>query len=125
MRSETRLTRFLGNFSKTFKEKFYFFQMSFSSAIFFLFSGFLAGNLFGTFLNGIRTFIPWDGFIVVSFLFFVEIVSYIRYHIEGRFFLILWKFPFSYQKRIFWKNLNFLKIGLMLGFFIDAFKVGS
>ena len=125
MRSETRLTRFLGAFSKTFKEKFSFFQISFSSAIFFLFSGFLAGNLFGTFLNGIRNFLPWDGFIVVSFLFFVEIISYIRYHTEGRFFLILWKFPFSYQKRVFWKNFNFLKIGLMLGFFIDAFKVGS
>jgi hypothetical protein len=125
MRSETRIARFLRNFSESFKEKFSFFQMSFSSAIFFLFSGFLGGNLFGTFLNAIRTLIPWDGFIVVSFLFFVEIISYIRYHNEGRFFLILWKFPFSYKKRIFWKNFNFLKIGLMLGFFIDAFKVGS
>ena len=133
MRSETRLTRFLGTFLQIFKEKLSFFQISFSSAIFFLFSGFLTGNLFGTFLNGIRTILPWDGFIIVSFLFFVEIISYIRYHIKGRFFLILWKFPplgggttpFSYQKQIFWKNFNFLKIGLMLGFFIDAFKVGS
>ncbi len=125
MRSETRLARFLIDFSENFRKKFSFFQMSFSSAIFFLFSGFLGGNLFGTFLNGIRIFLPWDGFIVLSFLFFVEILSYIRYHMEGRFFLLLWKLPFSYQKRIFWKNFNFLKIGLMLGFFIDAFKVGS
>lgn len=125
MTSETRIARFLKKFSQNFKDKFSFFQMSFSSAIFFLFSGFLMGNLFGTFLNGIRSFIPWDGFIVAIFLFFVEILTYIRYHIKGRFFLLLWKFPFSYKKRIFWKNLNFLKIGLMLGFFIDAFKVGS
>ena len=125
MRSDTRLAIFLRRFSESFQEKFSFFQMSFSSAIFFLFSGFLGGNLFGTFLNGIRILIPWDGFIVALFLFFVELISYIRYHTEGRFFLVLWKFPFSYQKRIFWKNLNFLKIGLMLGFFIDAFKVGS
>jgi hypothetical protein len=125
MKSETRLTSFILDFSRTFKEKFSFFQKSFSSAIFFLFSGFLAGNVFGTFLNGIRTVFPWDGFIVGIFIFFVEILTYIRYHNDGRFFLILWKFPFSYQKRIFWKNLNFLKIGLMLGFFIDAFKVGS
>ncbi len=125
MKSETRLARFFGNFSSIFKEKFDFFQISFSSAIFFLFTGFLGGNLFGTFLQGIRHFLPWDGFIVVSFLFFVEIVSYIRYHVEGRAFIFLWSFPFSYQKRIFWKNVNFLKIGLMLGFFIDAFKVGS
>ena len=76
MRSETRLTRFLANFSKTFKEKFSFFQMSFSSAIFFLFSGFLAGNVFGTFLNGIRTVFPWDGFIVGIFIFFVEMAFF-------------------------------------------------
>lgn len=125
MRSETRIVQFLKIFSESFKEKFLFFQISFSSAIFFLFSGFLGGNLFGTFLNGIRILVPWDGFIVASFLFFVEILSYIRYHSKGRFFLILWKFPFSYRKRVFWKNFNFLKIGLMLGFFIDAFKVGS
>lgn len=125
MRSETRIVQFLKTFSESFKDKFSFFQISFSSAIFFLFSGFLGGNLFGTFLNGIRILVPWDGFIVASFLFFVEILSYIRYHSKNRFFLILWKFPFSYRKRVFWKNFNFLKIGLMLGFFIDAFKVGS
>lgn len=125
MRSQTRLGTVFQDFSKNFKEKFSFFQMSFSSAIFFLFSGFLSGNLFGTFLTGIRLVIPWDGFIVLIFLLFVELISYIRYHNQGRFFLLIWKFPFYYKKRIFWKNLNFLKIGLMLGFFIDAFKVGS
>ena len=107
------------------KEKFFFFQTSFSSSIFFLFFGFLFGNLFGTFLTWIRTLIPWDGFIVISLLFFIEVISYIRYHNAGRSFLLLWKFPFSYKKRLVWKSLNFLKIGLMLGFFIDAFKVGS
>jgi hypothetical protein len=29
------------------------------------------------------------------------------------------------QNQFFWKSLNFLKIGIMFGFFIDAFKVGS
>jgi hypothetical protein len=125
MKLETRLIRFLTQFSKNLKEKLSFFQMKFSSAIFFLFSGFVAGNLFGTFLPAIRVLIPWDGFILVSFLFFVEVISYIRYQSEGRFFLLLWQFPFSYKKRVFWKNFNFLKIGLLLGFFIDAFKVGS
>lgn len=125
MRSETRLSRFLKTVSLGFKEKFFFFQNSFSSAIFFLFIGFLAGNLFGTFLTWIRTLVPWDGFIVISLIFFIEVISYIRYHNAGRSFLLLWKFPFSYKKRLVWKSLNFLKIGLMLGFFIDAFKVGS
>jgi hypothetical protein len=125
MRSETRLFQFLKTLFIGFKGKFLFFQTSFSSAIFFLFIGFLLGNLFGTFLSWIRTLVPWDGFIVISLLFFIEIISYIRYHKAGRSFLILWKFPFSFKKRILWKSFNFLKIGLMLGFFIDAFKVGS
>jgi len=29
------------------------------------------------------------------------------------------------KNQFFWKTLNFLKIGIMFGFFIDAFKVGS
>jgi len=125
MRSETRLSGFLRIVFSVFKEKFLVFQTSFSSAIFFLFIGFLCGNLFGTFLSWIRTIIPWDGLIVLTLIFFIEVISYIRYHKGGRSFLILWTFPFYYQKRILWKSLNFLKIGLMLGFFIDAFKVGS
>jgi hypothetical protein len=133
MRSETRLFKFFENFLITFKEKFFFFQNSFSSSIFFLFFGFLFGNLFGTLLNGIRAFVYWDGFIVLSLIFFIEIISYITYHKEGRSFFFIWRFcashtsakPFYYQRRLFWKSFNFLKIGLMLGFFIDAFKVGS
>lgn len=125
MRSETRLSSFFQNILISFKEKFFFFQNSFSSSIFFLFFGFLVGNLFGTFLNAIRAFIYWDGFIVLILLFFIEIISYITYHKEGRSFFIIWRFPFLYQKRLFWKCVNFFKIGLLLGFFIDAFKVGS
>ena len=151
MRSETRLFRFFNKFFTIFKEKFLFFQNSFSSAVFFLFIGFLGGNLFGTFLSWIRTFFPWDGFIVLSFLFFIEVISYIRYHRYGRSFLFFWMVaprksfnflpkayganscaePYRQQKiknfkeDVVWKILNFFKIGLMVGFFIDAFKVGS
>lgn len=140
MRSETRLSNFFENFLISFKEKFFFFQNSFSSSIFFLFLGFLFGNLFGTLLNGIRVFVYWDGFIVLSLIFFIEIISYISYHKEGRSFFFIWRFraslserrsgtisanPFYHQRRFFWKFFNFFKIGLMLGFFIDAFKVGS
>ena len=114
MALETRLSLFLKKISSLFIEKFFFFQNSFSSSIFFLFIGFLAGNLFGTFLNGIRTVIPWDGFIIVTLLIFIEIISYITYHKEGRSFFILWRFPFSYQKRLFWKCFNFFKIGLSM-----------
>lgn len=63
-----------------------------SSGIFFLFIGFVIGNLFGTFLPAIRIFFSWDGFIVLFLLFFIEFISYIRYHMPSRFFLILWNF---------------------------------
>ena len=192
MRSQTRLSRFFNNLLGNFKDKFLFFQNSFSSAVFFLFIGFLGGNLFGTFLTRIRTLFPWDGFIVLSFLFFIEIISYSRYHREGRSFFVFsflrptfgfWSafgltkaskklgidqplvdqredredqkaskmltskrlvdnlplignksvtskdvsrtVPIFFKTRVVWKILNFLKIGLMVGFFIDAFKVGS
>lgn len=125
MKSETRLSIFFRTLFLKLKEKLLFFQTSFSSSIFFLFLGFLVGNLFGTFLNAIRAVLYWDGFIVLLLLFFIEIVSYITYHKEGRTFFLFWRFPFIYQKRLFWKCFNFFKIGLLLGFFIDAFKVGS
>lgn len=125
MKPETRISTFFQKILIKLKEKFFFFQTSFSSSIFFLFLGFLFGNLFGTFLNTIRSFISWDGFIVLILLFFVEIISYITYHKEGRSFFLFWKFPFFYKKRLFWKCFNFFKIGILLGFFIDAFKVGS
>lgn len=160
---------------------------SFSNGIFFLFVGFVIGNLFGTFLPSIRFFFSWDGFIVLFLLFFIEFISYIRYRGKSRFFLILWNFSRStssgeqgisfwnidlqlpilfVQKRFStpqggrengsfdleqqksgreipelgssaatfldgwipfsrYKSLNYFKIGFLLGFFIDAYKVGS
>jgi hypothetical protein len=156
---------------------------NFSTGIFFLFVGFVIGNLFGTFLPAIRIFFSWDGFIVLFLLFFIEFISYIRYHGKSRFFLILWNFrrpiPCVDEGIPFWgrtfqplipfvqnrfskekvsldledgrsdakipqlrssattfvdgwrypakgyKSLNYFKIGFLLGFFIDAYKVGS
>lgn len=166
---------------------------AFAGGIFFLFVGFVIGNLFGTFLPSIRIFFSWDGFIVIFLLFFIEFISYIRYQRKNRFFLILWaaehevlesgqakgyavgqqKQPISFTKDKFpldvedqrrkqhplnnevtaakkgkrndnkitftsrypffiistfqvgWKSFNYFKIGFLLGFFIDAYKVGS
>lgn len=113
----------------------------FSYGIFFLFVGFLLGNLFGTFLPLIRLLFPWDGFIVLIILFCVELISYIRYHKQGAAFLGIWKitknnriegepphhsYDFGKDKAIDkWKECNYFKIGFLLGFFIDAYKVGS
>jgi len=141
---------------------------AFASGIFFLFVGFVIGNLFGTFLPAIRIFFSWDGFIVLFLLFFIEFISYIRYQRKSRFFLILWNFRKGDETIPFWginfqplisfvqnrepvsrrspeppptpeprgvrgwklstlvgRSLNYFKIGFLLGFFIDAYKVGS
>ena len=77
--------------------------------------GFLSGNLFGTVLNFVRGFILWDGFIIVTFIIIIEGISYLSY--KPRDFK-----SFSYFSI---KALSFFKVGLMIGFFVDAFKVGS
>nr|YP_009106241.1 hypothetical chloroplast RF20 [Binuclearia lauterbornii]YP_009106252.1 hypothetical chloroplast RF20 [Binuclearia lauterbornii]AIT95060.1 hypothetical chloroplast RF20 [Binuclearia lauterbornii]AIT95066.1 hypothetical chloroplast RF20 [Binuclearia lauterbornii] len=163
---ETRLIRIFEDIYLKIKERYFFFQTTFVIAIFFVFLGFLFGNLFGTFLQIIRHFIQWDGFIVTSLLVFIEILSYSIYHRTGRSFLFLWKFSkrsfivsqelkmsqtplrsslemmkevqartsfsrtFSEKSNflnlsVFLRSLNYFKIGVMLGFFVDAFKVGS
>lgn len=88
----SRLTVFSNLFFK--KENFSGSSSSaFAGGIFFLFVGFVIGNLFGTFLPAIRIFFSWDGFIVIFLLFFIEFISYIRYQRKNRFFLILWNLP--------------------------------
>lgn len=122
---QTRIFIFLQPLLLKIYQRFLFFQNTFPVGIFFLFFGFLFGNIFGTFLQTIRNFFYWDGFIVFILIFFIEIISYIIYHREGRYFFFLWNFPIFFKKTVFWRSFNYLKIGLMLGFFIDAFKVGS
>ena len=96
----------------------------FSTTLFFLFLGFVVGNVFGTFLNGLRHVFRWDGYIILFVLSFIEVTNYGIYRPEKE----SSSFIFLYQGRWcrpVWKMCNFFKIGLMLGFFIDAFKVGS
>ena len=89
------------------------------TTLFCLFLGFGVGNLFGTFLAGLRHFFHWDGFIILSLLGFIEITNYAIYHSK------LERNILPSRSVPAWKICHFLKIGLMLGFFIDAFKVGS
>ena len=137
----------------------------------FLFFGFLLGNLFGTFLSLIRMVLPWDGFIVIIILFFMELISYSRYHSQKLRFLGIWKSTIvsrddariveDTKDDVVWNSVlsrigcfankkttpgffifcerstqtsyffnrsracNSFKIGFLLGFFIDAYKVGS
>ncbi|RYX79752.1 DUF565 domain-containing protein [bacterium] len=90
----------------------------------FLLIGFLIGNLFGTLLNTIRKYVAWDGIIIFFLLSFIEIVNYNVYHNKDRPFFGGVIHP-QIIKQSYWKLFNYFKIGLMVGFFVDAFKVGS
>nr|YP_009367746.1 hypothetical chloroplast RF20 [Neodangemannia microcystis]ARK14799.1 hypothetical chloroplast RF20 [Neodangemannia microcystis] len=135
---DTRLKLLSDKGSKGFRNKFKFIFLKFTSSLFFLFLGFLIGNLFGTLVGFFREFL-WDGFIIVSLLLFFEAISYCHYKflIENNTFS---NFPIktsssvldsrNLKPRISFfkfliKRLNYLKLGVLLGFFIDAFKVGS
>ncbi len=125
MKIETRIVFFINKFSIYLKRKNSFFKEVFSFALFTLFFGFLIGNLFGTFLNTIRSFIFWDGFIISIILFIMEFLNFLLYNKTKRFFFLFQKISYYSNNQIIWKSLNYLKIGIMFGFFIDAFKVGS
>lgn len=151
MTFDTRIFFLIKKFVFKLKEKTYIFKKSFTMSFFILLAGFLFGNLFGTFLNILRFFIPWDGFILLLILLILEIISFLSYQKKYSFFIQQPKNSnpinkniinqsASHEKdfsaegflllnknenRLIYKNLNFMKIGLMFGFFIDAFKVGS
>ena len=118
----------------------------FSLKLFLVFVGFLIGNLFGIFLPCFPNQINSASSVLVVIIFIIEGINYLVYHSEKRvffvvlvlqllikpvlskiklnqFFCISW-INFFKNKQIY-KNINFLKIGILLGFFIDAFKVGS
>ena len=79
--------------------------------------GFLSGNLFGTILDFLRRFVMWDLFIIATLLFVIEFIGFIAYNprVTKRSFVLVSKI----------KAINFFKVGMMIGFFVDAFKVGS
>jgi hypothetical protein len=111
-----------------------FIRKQLSYRIFLLFFGFLLGNLFGTFLPLIRIVFPWDGFIVLIIIIGMELINYSRYTSSnqkylGRFVEAGKKPPIVSSQ--LWNSdtaasgWNSFKIGFLLGFFIDAYKVGS
>lgn len=187
MNYNTKLSLFFIDIEKNIKKKMLFFEIYFAKGLFFLFFGFLFGNLFGTFVDIFRRLLIWDGFIVAIIILFEEFVSYSIYKSKKRTLFFFFKnkkiynskknffflnrvmllinflivnffnistflkqnilkvyaiFPEKIKKKMFYcfffyknlttgknyqmyKNLNLFKIGILLGFFIDAFKVGS
>lgn len=120
----TRIVTCVLQYVSLSKYKFLYLQKHFAIMFCLLLMGFVVGNMFGTFLSLIRNFIIWDGLLIICFLFIFEIFSYAIYHSKERIFGFFLLYPQLINKSI-WRFANFFKIGLMIGFFIDAFKVGS
>lgn len=188
MNYNTKLSLFFINIEKYISKKMLFFEIYFAKGVFFLFFGFLLGNLFGSFLDIFRKLVIWDGFIVLIIILVQEFISYSIYKSKKRTLFFYMKnkktyklkknkfffnsvmqlinflilnffhvslffkkiilrvysiFPETIKKKMSYfffnenlatnqtyqlyilKNLNLFKIGILLGFFIDAFKVGS
>jgi len=112
---KSKLDAFVSQYSGSLREKSLFLRKNFPSMLALLLLGFLVGNVFGTFLNTLRFFFLWDIFIIFVLIGLLEILNYNVYQAKNR--LVF--------KKIVVQFLNFFKIGLMIGFFVDAFKVGS
>ena len=94
--------------------------------LFCLVGGFFLGNIFGTFLNVLRGIFHWDGLIILAFIFLCEFISFQTYRpiAEAK----TRATPIRAQESVSilsWRPLNIFKLGLLFGFFVDAFKVGS
>ena len=128
MNSNTKFFRKLSKLNVLIKKKIQVFQKSVIFSIFSLFLGFVFGNLFGTFLNFFRRFLNWDGLIILITILIVELINYLNYrpsHKNQNLDFVILTDSKNKKQINFVKILNFYKIGLLLGFFIDAFKVGS
>lgn len=124
MNIQTRFVLFLQNKKSLFQKKTLFLKKKFLLSIFSIFFGFILGNIFGTFLNYFRNFFNLDIFIILSLLFVFETINYTNYSAQNLQSPFMFIFIIDENKSLL-KILNYIKIGIMLGFFIDAFKVGS
>lgn len=103
------------------------FRGSFPLVLLSLLLGFLLANVFGTILNLLRAKLAWDGFVLLGVVLLVEATSCLTYcdplcrvSLERGASLG----PLA-NAMTSWRIVNSFKIGLLLGFFVDAFKVGS
>jgi hypothetical protein len=125
MFNNTKLFKNFNEIVQIIKKKLYFVKNIFSTALFFIFLGFLFGSIFGSFLNIIREYIFWDGFILFFVIIFIEFINFINYKKLKQNYYILKKNIKKNSNFFLYKLLNYFKLGLLFGFFIDAFKVGS
>lgn len=115
------LTRYYSQLNQIFlfiKKKFIKLKVNFLSFLFLLFAGFFLGNLFGTLVDSIRKLNIADSILILLIILFNEFINFIIYS--------------NYRKKLDapakskkYNFLNAFKIGVLLGIFIDSFKVGS
>lgn len=111
---QTRLFRIIRQIFLNSKYQFDLFQNVFTASLFFLFIGFVTGSSFCTILGLIRDSNVWDGLVIIFMLFFFERVGKQVYNRSQ-----------SLNTQRFFKFINCWKTGILLGLFVDAFKVGS
>nr|YP_009306350.1 hypothetical protein [Caulerpa cliftonii]AOP19254.1 hypothetical protein [Caulerpa cliftonii] len=101
-----------------FKKKIFIFYFLESCCSFYL--GLIFGNLFGTILVFIKI---WDGIILFFLIGFFE---YLNFKIYNKSLNQLKRLrPSNPILKRTHKMIQNIQLGLLLGFFIDAFKVGS
>lgn len=101
---------------KKYQKKMVFFKIYFAKGIFFLFFGFLLGNLFGTFVPIFRRFIIWDVVIVALIILVEEFISYSIYKSKKRSLFFLFKNKKLYNSKKFIFLLN--RITVLMNFLI-------
>ena len=101
------------------------FQTSFATMLLSLLLGFLLANIFGTFLGVLRCAAIWDGFVIFGLVVLIEVISSARYQILQPPPVGVVSFASTGNRNLFWRLTNNFKVGLLLGFFVEAFKVGS
>jgi hypothetical protein len=141
----TYLERFINTWCDKFHTKMWLFKTYLTRSVFFFFLGFMCGNLFGTFLVFFRQWIIWDGFLILLTILFIELIHYLNFYVfksNDDFKLYDTQYQSSsnmntlnrprprpifdwFHLKIGVRLLNFYKLGLLFGFFVDAFKVGS
>lgn len=115
------LTRYYSQLNQILKfinQKFIKLKKNFLSFLFSLFLGFFIGNLFGTLVDSIRKLNIADSLLILILIFLNEFANFIIYN-KGK---NKKNSPFKIK---LYNLLNAFKIGILLGFFIDSFKVGS
>lgn len=115
------LTRYYSKLNQFFDfiiKKFIKLKSNFLSFLFLLFAGFFFGNLFGTLVDSIRNFNIADSALILLLILFNEFINFIIYNDDRK------KINGSDKSKQY-NFLNAFKIGVLLGIFIDSFKVGS